>query len=77
MDETGFIQKENSRKVVVLKGSSNVWPKCAGANYHTTFVVCVSNAKYFVPPLLILHRKWLNRDVLKGCEIEVASITTA
>ena len=42
MDETGFIQKQNSHKVVVSKGSSNVWSKCDDANFHTTFVVCVS-----------------------------------
>ena len=66
MDDTGLTQKQNSRKVVVLKGSRNLWSKCADANFHTTFVVCVSAANYFAPPLLILPGKQLNRDVLKG-----------
>ena len=34
MDETGFIKKQNSLKVVVLKGSSNVLSKSAGAIFH-------------------------------------------
>ena len=77
MDETGFIQKQNSHKVVVSKGSSNVWSKCADANFHMTFVVCVSAAKCVAPPLLILPGKRLNRYVLKGCDIEGTKITTA
>ena len=42
-----------------------------------TFVVCVSAAKSAVPPLLILPGKRLNRDVIEGCNIEGANITTA
>ena len=33
MYETRFIQKQNSRKVVVSKGSRNVWSKCADKNF--------------------------------------------
>ena len=57
MDETVFIHKQNSRKVVVSKGSINVWSKCDDANFHMNFVVCVSTAKSNAPPLLILHGK--------------------
>ena len=42
-----------------------------------TFVVCVSAAKYVAPPLLIFPGNRLNRDVLEGCDIEGANITTA
>ena len=70
MDKTGFIQKQNSSKVVVSKGSSNVWSKCADSNFHMTFVVCVSAAKYVATPLLILPGKRLNRNVIEGCDIE-------
>ena len=56
--------KENLHKLVVSKGSSNVWSKCADANFHTTFVVSVSAAKYLAPPLLILPGKRLNSYVL-------------
>ena len=77
MDETGFIQKQNSRKVTVSEGSSNVWSKCADANFHMNFFVCVSAAKSLAPSLLILPVKRLNMDVLEGCDIEGANITTA
>ena len=77
MDETGFIQKKNSRKLVVSKIYSNVCSNCADANIHTTFVVCVSADKYVAPPLLILTGKRLNNYALEGCNIEGANITTA
>ena len=77
MDENGFIQKQNSHKVVLSKGSSNVRSKCADPNFHITFFVCVSAAKSVTLSLLILPRKRLNRDVLKGCDIEGANIITA
>ena len=77
MDKTGFIQKQNSSKVVVSKGSSNVWSKCADSNFHMTFVVCVSAAKCVAPPQLILHGNSLNKGVLKGCNIAGAHVTTA
>ena len=69
MDDTGFIQNQNSRKVAVSKGSRNVCSKCADTNFHMTFVVCVSAAKSVALPLLIIPGKRLNRDVLKGCDI--------
>ena len=53
MDETGFVQKQNSRKLVVLKGSSNLWSKCAGANFIMAFAVYVSSDKSIALPLLI------------------------
>ena len=77
MDETGFIQKQNSRKIVVSKGYSNVWSKCADANFYMNFVVCVSTDKYVAPPLLILPGNWLNMDVLEGFNIEGAKIKIA
>ena len=42
-----------------------------------TFVVCVSGAKYVLPPLLISPGKLLNRDVLGGYNIQGANIKTA
>ena len=47
-----------------------MWSKCADENVDMTFVVCVLDAKYFAPPLFIIPRKRLNRDVLEGCNIE-------
>ena len=75
MEETGFIQKQNYRRVIVLKGSSNVWSKCADANFHTTFVVCVSDAKSIATPLLIPTVNMLNMDVIKGCDTGGARVT--
>ena len=77
MDNTGYVQKPNSGKVVVSKGYRNVWSNFADAHFHTTFVVCVSTAKYVAPPLLILPGKRLNGYVLAGCGIEDDNITTA
>ena len=50
---------------------------CDDENFHMTFIRCISAAKSAVPPLLILPGKRLNRDVIKGCNIEGANITTS
>ena len=76
MGDTGFIQKQNSCNLVVVKGSRNVWSKCADANFHMNFSVCVSTAKYVALPLLIIPVKRLNRGVIGGFNIEVANTTT-
>ena len=62
---------------VVLKGSRNVLSKCADANFHMKFVVCVFAAKYVAPPPLILPGKRLNRNVIEGYNIEDDNITTS
>ena len=77
MDETGFIKKQSSRKVVVSKGSSNMWSKCADTNFHMKFSVCVSSDKYVAPLLLIISGERFNMDVLEGCDIEGDNITTS
>ena len=64
MGDTGFIQKQNSCKVVVLKGSSNVLSKFSDANLHMNFVVYVFADKYVTPPLLIIPIKRFNRNVM-------------
>ena len=46
MGDTGFIQKQISYKVAVLKGSSNVLSKFSDANFHMNFVVYIFVAKY-------------------------------
>ena len=74
---TGLIQKQNYRKVFLLKGSRNMCSKCADANLHTAFVVYIFAAKYVAPTRLILPEKRLNRDVIEGYDIEGYGITTA
>ena len=76
MDEIGFIQQQDSCKVVVFKGSINVWLKCDNANFHMTFVIRVSADKYVAPPQLILPGKHFNRYVLKGLDIMGDNIKT-
>ena len=51
MGDTGFVHNKNYCKVVVLKVSINVCSTRADANFHMTFVVYVSDAKYVAPPL--------------------------
>ena len=77
MHDTGFIKKKNSCTIVLQKGSRNMWSKCADDNFNMNFVVCVFATKSVAPTLLILPGKWLNRDVIEGCNIEVDNITTA
>ena len=77
MDDNGCIHKKNSCKVVVSKGSINVWSKCYDENFHMTYVVYMSAAKYVSPRALIIPGKRFNRDVIEGCNIEGSNITTA
>ena len=64
MVDTGFIQKQNSCKVVLLKGSRNVLSEFPDANFHMNFVVYVSAAKYVTTPLLIIPVKRFNSNVM-------------
>ena len=64
IDKIDFIHKLNFCKLVVSKESINVWSKCADANFHMTFSVCVSAAKSIVPLLLVLSGKRLNRGII-------------
>jgi hypothetical protein len=77
MDETGFAQKQKSRKVIAFKGSGNVWTKSADANFHMTYVVAVSATGVVAPPLMIIPGQRLNRDLLDGCDIPGARVTCA
>ena len=54
-----------------------MWSKCDDENFHVTFVVCASADKSVAPLLLVLPGKRFNRDILEGCNIESANITTA
>ena len=75
--KNGYIQTQSSCKVFVLKVSIDVWSKSSDENLQTTFVVCVYATKYVVPSMLIIPEKQLNMDVIKGCDIEGAHVTTA
>lgn len=77
MDETSFVSKARSKKVVAVRGSRNVWSSEATPGFHLTFVAAVSAAGYSVPPLLILPGVRLARTVVNAVSIPGAAITTA
>ena len=77
MDETKFSQKSKQTKVIVVKGSRNVWSKSAQCNFHITIVVCASAAGFVCPPLYILPGERVTRDVLDECNVPGAVISTA
>lgn len=77
MDETGFSQKSRQTKVIVVKGSRNVWIKSAQCNFHLTSVACASATGFVCPPLYILPGERVTRDVLDDCDVPGAAITTA
>ena len=77
MDETGFAQKNKSKKVVAVHGSKNVWSKTVEAHSHLTIAACVSGIGFVVPPLFIVPGKRLNRDLMDACEIHGSTICTA
>ena len=58
------------------KSSINVWSNCNDKDFHMNFVICVYPAISVVLPLLILPGKRLNRDIIGGCNIKGAKITT-
>ena len=53
-----------------------MWSKCYDENFHMTYVVYISAAKYVSPPALIIPGKRFNRNVIEGCNIEGSNITT-
>ncbi|KAG4041661.1 hypothetical protein PC123_g22829 [Phytophthora cactorum] len=54
MDETSFMPKTARRKVVAVRGSTNVWRKETEPSFHMTVVGAVSAAGTAIPPLLIV-----------------------
>ncbi|KAE9317653.1 hypothetical protein PR003_g18423 [Phytophthora rubi] len=57
MDETAFMPEGTSRRVLALKGSTNVWSKETQANFHMPVVAAVNAAGVAIPPLIILPGK--------------------
>ena len=69
MDETGFAQKNKTRKVIYVTGSKNVWSKILEASFHITIVACIAANGFSVPPLFILPGQRLNRATTEQCSI--------
>ncbi|DAZ93711.1 TPA: LOW QUALITY PROTEIN: hypothetical protein N0F65_010206 [Lagenidium giganteum] len=82
MDETAFIKAELANQLehftkIAARGSSNVWCTTIETRFHLTIVACRAADGYLLPPLFIVPGKRLSRDVLDGCKVPGAIITTA
>eukprot|EP00644_Phytophthora_capsici_P003359 jgi/Phyca11/130874/e_gw1.99.86.1 len=66
MDETAFQTRNKSKKVVAVRGSSNVWSMDPAINFHLTIVACGSGAGFVVPPAFILPGQTVEWDILNG-----------
>lgn len=76
VDETAFLTRNKSRRVVAVKGSKNVWSKSATANFHLSIVACGSAAGVVIPPMFILPGERVSCNVLDACEVVDATVTT-
>ena len=77
VDETSFMPKGDSRKVIAIKGSPNVWQHQDKANFHMTVVAAVGADGRSIPPLLILPGIRVLKDEVCALNIENACITGA
>ncbi|KAG2763671.1 hypothetical protein PC129_g8580 [Phytophthora cactorum] len=75
MDETSFMPKASSRKVVALKGPSNVWTQEPKANFHMTVVAAVNAAGEAVPPLSILPGQCIYREEMGIISVNNTTVT--
>ncbi|GMF44256.1 unnamed protein product [Phytophthora fragariaefolia] len=77
MDETAFQTKKKSKNVVDIRGPSSIWSTDPSVNSHLSIVACGSDSGFVVPPALILPGKTIEWDILKGCEVPGATVTTS
>ncbi|KAG2996398.1 hypothetical protein PC123_g21984 [Phytophthora cactorum] len=77
MDETALQKQLKSKKVVAVRGSSNVWSTEPTANFHLTIVACGSAASFVVPPAFVLPGKTVSSRLLEGCEVTGAAVATS
>ncbi|KAG2782062.1 hypothetical protein PC116_g24525 [Phytophthora cactorum] len=77
MDETSFMPKTARRKVVAVRGSTNVWRKETEPSFHMTVVGAVSAAGTAIPPLLIVPGVRLFKEDIGALSIKGSAITGA
>ncbi|KAG3016920.1 hypothetical protein PC119_g11202 [Phytophthora cactorum] len=77
MDETSFMPKTARRKVVAVRGSTNVWRKETKPSFHMTMVGAVSAAGAAIPPLLIVPGVRLFKEDIAALSIKGSAITGA
>ncbi|KAE9116918.1 hypothetical protein PF010_g8787 [Phytophthora fragariae] len=77
MDETAFQKQLKSKKVVAVKGSSNVWSTEPTANFHLAIVASGSAAGFSVPLAFILPGKTVSSRLLENREAPGAAVSTS
>jgi len=77
MDETAFQTRKKSKRVVAVRGSTNVWCLDPVVNFHLSIVACGSASGFVVPPAFILPGKTVQLDVLHECGEPSAAVTTS
>ncbi|KAG3024522.1 hypothetical protein PC128_g4358 [Phytophthora cactorum] len=77
MDETSFMHKGTSSRVLALKGSSNVWSKETRPNFHMTVVAAVNAAGAALPSLIIVPGKRIYKTDRAALSVENARVTGA
>ncbi|KAG2956609.1 hypothetical protein PC120_g28672 [Phytophthora cactorum] len=75
MDVTSFMPKTARRKIVAVRGSTNVWRKELKPSFHMTVVGAVSAAGAAIPPLLIVPGVWLFKEDIAALSIKGSAIT--
>jgi hypothetical protein len=65
MDETGFMAaSKKNRRVIAVKGSTNVWSKTLTASFHLTVIACGSASGWLLPPSFIIQGKVVPTEIL-------------
>ncbi|KAF4130497.1 DDE superfamily endonuclease [Phytophthora infestans] len=67
IDETAFQTRKKSKKVIAVRGSTNVWCLDPSVNFHLSIVACGSAAGFVVPPAYSLPGKTVEWDVIDEC----------
>lgn len=75
--ETAFQKQLKSKIVVAARGSSNGWCTEPTASSHLNIVASTSASGSVVPPVFILHDKPVWCQILKGCVVPGAAVTTS
>lgn len=76
VDETAFLSRAKSRRVVAVRGSPNVWSKTISTSFHLTIVACASAAGLVIPPTFLLPGERVRREILDACAVPDAVVTT-
>ncbi|KAE8903640.1 hypothetical protein PF005_g9315 [Phytophthora fragariae] len=77
MDETAFQTRKKSKRVVAVRGSTNVWCLDPAVNFHLSIVACGSAVGFVVPPAFILPGKTVQLNILYECGEPGAAVTTS